>query len=219
MTDTRTQTSTVLAALRRDVLVAVVRGSDAESATRGVDALVSGGIRGIEVTYTTPGATQVIATLAKRYGDAITLGAGTITTAEQAKEAVESGATFLVSPGTRPELAAAMRATGAALLLGALTPSEIMTALAEGADLVKLFPASLGGPSYLSSLRGPFPGVPFCPTGGVNPSTIEAWLAAGAVALGAGSELCSRKQLDAGDWSGITENARGFVTALPAGVR
>jgi 2-dehydro-3-deoxyphosphogluconate aldolase/(4S)-4-hydroxy-2-oxoglutarate aldolase len=90
-----------------------------------------------------------------------------------------------------------------------------MAAVEAGADLVKLFPAGLGGPAHLSALRGPFPDVPFCPTGGVNPTTIPQWLSAGAVALGAGSELCSRALIDAGDWATITANARRFVDALP----
>jgi 2-dehydro-3-deoxyphosphogluconate aldolase/(4S)-4-hydroxy-2-oxoglutarate aldolase len=213
-TDAGRRTSTV-DALRRDVLVAVIRGANSASAVRAVDALVAGGIRGIEVTYTTPGATEVIAELAGRYGDEITLGAGTVTTAQQAADAVEAGAGFLVSPGTRPGLAAAMRETGAALLLGALTPSEVMASRDEGADLVKLFPASLGGPGFLRSLRGPFPDVDFCPTGGVNPQTIPGWLDAGAVALGAGGELCPAAKVAAGDWAGITELAREFVAALP----
>ena len=197
------------------MLVAVIRSTSAESAVLAVDALVAGGIRGIEVTYTTPGATDAIATLAHRYGDEITLGAGTITEPWQAVDATHAGARFLVAPGTRPALAAAMRDTGAALLLGALTPAEVMMAVEEGADLVKLFPASLGGPDYLRSLRGPFPEVPFCPTGGVNPTTIPHWLDAGAVALGAGGELCPSAKVAAGDWGGVTELARSFVAALP----
>lgn len=205
----------VVGALRRDVLVAVLRASGPGAVVRGTEALVAGGIRAIEVTFTTPGATEAIGRLSERFGDEITLGAGTVTTAEQADDAVAAGARFLVSPGTRPELAAAMGATGATLLLGALTPGEILGAVAAGADLVKLFPASLGGPAYLRSVRGPFPDVPFCPTGGVNPTTIPDWIAAGAVALGAGGELASAAQLDSGDWGGIEDNARAFVAALP----
>lgn len=206
----------LVSTLAADVLVAVVRATDAAGAVRATDALVAGGVRGIEITYTTPGAGEAIAAIAERHGDTVTLGAGTIRTPEQAAEAVAAGARFLVSPGTRPELAAAMRETGAALLLGALTPSEVMAALDAGADLVKLFPAGLGGPGYLSGLRGPFPDVAFCPTGGVNPDTIAGWLGAGAVALGAGSELCSRALIDAGDWEAIERNARLFADAVVA---
>ncbi len=204
----------VVERLTGDVLVAVLRGTDARSVVDTTEALVAGGIRSIEITYTTPGATEAIAELAARFGDEITLGAGTIVRAEQARDAVQAGARFLVSPGTRPDLAAELRGTGSALLLGALTPGEVMAALEEGADLVKLFPANLGGPGYLRSLRGPFPGVAFCPTGGVNPETIHDWLAAGAVALGAGSELCPPQRIAAGDWAGITETARRFVAAV-----
>lgn len=206
----------LVSTLTADVLVAVVRATDAAGAVRATEALVAGGVRGIEITYTTPGAGEAIAALAERHGEAITLGAGTIRTPEQAAEAVSAGARFLVSPGTQPHLAEAMRETGAALLLGALTPSEVMAALDAGADLVKLFPAGLGGPGYLSGLRGPFPEVAFCPTGGVNPATIPDWLRAGAVALGAGSELCSRALIDARDWDTIERNARRFADAVAA---
>ncbi|WP_292836771.1 bifunctional 4-hydroxy-2-oxoglutarate aldolase/2-dehydro-3-deoxy-phosphogluconate aldolase [Microbacterium sp.] len=205
--------STVAEALKRDVVVAVVRAEDAAGASRAVDALVAGGVRGIEITFTTPGAEEAIAVLAQRYGKHITLGAGTIRTAAQATIAVEAGAAFLVSPGTDVDLAVQMASTRAFLLLGALTPSEVLSALSAGAGFVKLFPASLGGPAYLRSLRGPFPDVAFCPTGGVNPTTIPDWLSAGAVALGAGSELCSSAQIAAGDWTGIEENARAFAAA------
>jgi 2-dehydro-3-deoxyphosphogluconate aldolase/(4S)-4-hydroxy-2-oxoglutarate aldolase len=205
--------STVDEALKRDVIVAVVRAADTVGAERAVDALVAGGIRCIEITFTTPGAEEVIAVLSARYGSGITLGAGTIRTAEQSTVAFEAGADFLVSPGTDLELAKHMTATGLFLLLGALTPSEITAAINAGTGFVKLFPASLGGPAYLRSLRGPFPEVAFCPTGGVDPTTIANWLSAGAVALGAGSELCSSSQIGNADWAGIEENARAFASA------
>lgn len=197
-------------------VIAVLRAPSADAAVHAVDALVAGGVTGIEITYSTPDAEQAIATVAARHGDAVLLGAGTVTTPEQAERAVAAGARFLVSPGTRPALAEAMLATGAAVMLGALTPTEVMAATALGADVVKVFPASLGGPAYLRSLRGPFPDVPLMPTGGVNAGNVGEWLAAGAVAVGAGSELVSAAALRSGDWAAVELTARSFSDALAA---
>ena len=141
-----------------------------------------------------PDAADAIAEAARRHGDAIYLGAGTVLTAAQAHEAVEAGATFLVSPGTDDAVVAAMRGTGVAVFAGALTPSEVMAALRLGVDAVKIFPASLGGPAYLKALRGPFPDVAFMPTGGVSVANISDWLAAGAVAVGAVASCAHRTQ-------------------------
>lgn len=197
-------------------VLAVLRAPSADAAVHAVDALVAGGVTGIEITYSTPDAEQAIATVADRHGDAVLLGAGTVTTPEQAERAVAAGARFLVSPGTEPRLAEAMLATGAAVMLGALTPTEVMAATALGADVVKIFPASLGGPAFLRALRGPFPDVPLMPTGGVNASNLGEWLAAGAVAVGAGSDLVSAAALRAGDWAAVELTARSFSDALAA---
>jgi len=120
-----------------------------------------------------------------------------------------------VSPGSVPRIAAAMLATGRVTMLGALTPTEIMVAQDLGAHVVKVFPASLGGPAYLRSLRGPFPDATLMPTGGVNAGNIAEWFAAGAIAVGAGSDLLSPPAMASGDWLTITETARSFVAALP----
>lgn len=109
-----------------------------------------------------------------------------------------------------------MLATPAAVFTGALTPTEVMTAVGLGVHAVKIFPASLGGPAYLRALRGPFPDAAFLPTGGVDPGNLGDWFAAGAVAVGAGSELCPPAALRAGDWAQITDAARGFRAALAA---
>ena len=195
-------------------VVAVVRAPDPASAVRGVEALVAGGVTGIEITYSTPDAPGVIAELSRRHGDSIVLGAGTVLTSEQVTEAAEAGARFLVSPGSDDELAEAMRATGLTMLLGALTPSEVMHTSKLGADAVKIFPASLGGPSYMRALRGPFPDVPFIPTGGVSAGNLGDWLSAGAFAVGAGGDLCSAADLAAGRWDDLEGRARQFSDAV-----
>lgn len=197
-------------------LFAVLRAPGPGAALGAVDALVAGGVTGIEITYSTPGAVSVIAETARRHGDRILLGAGTVTTPDQAGDAVAAGASFLVSPGTVPALARAMTATGAACMFGAMTPTEVMTAVDLGADVVKLFPASSLGPGYVRALRGPFPDTPLMPTGGVTAANLGDWLAAGALAVGAGSELCRPAAMASGDFAEIEQAAREFSAALRA---
>ncbi len=197
-------------------VIAVVRAPDTASAISGVDALVAGGITGIEITFSTPDAPGVIAELARRHGASILLGAGTVLTADQATAAVDAGARFLVSPGAPPDLLEAMLGTGITVLAGAFTPTEVMSVVARGAHVVKLFPASLGGPGLLRSLRGPFPGIPFVPTGGVDAGNLGDWFAAGALAVGAGGELCSADVLRRGDFDEIRRRAVRFIQALAA---
>lgn len=209
-----TSTMSGLERLRDTGVIAVIRAPGPTEALRGVEALVDGGVTGIEITFSTPAAPEVIATLAARYGEHILLGAGTILTTAQSAAAVDAGARFLVSPGCLDDLAAAMTASGRTTLLGALTPSEVMTATALGADAVKLFPSSLGGVGYLRSLRGPFPDVPLVPTGGVDADNLGAWLDAGALAVGAGGDLCSPADLMAGRWADLTDRAATFSRAL-----
>ena len=138
-------------------MVAVIRGNSARAALEVSQALIEGGIRGIEITFTTPDALWTLEQLSHRYGSQITLGAGTLRTPQQARDAHLAGACFLVSPGSPPNLVAAMRQTGCLTVAGALTPTEIMTALEAGAQVIKLFPASLGGIPYARALLAPFP--------------------------------------------------------------
>ena len=205
----------VLQALRSTVVVAVLRAPSASAAVSAVDALVAGGVTGIEVTYSTPEVPVVLREVRAAHPQVL-LGAGTVLTPAHAEEAVLAGARFLVSPGTVPDLVRAMLGTGALVLSGALSPSEVMVAAGLGVHVVKLFPAALGGPALLRSLRGPFPDVAFCPTGGVDADNLAEWLAAGAVAVGAGSELCPARALAVGDWDAVTASARRFRAAADA---
>jgi len=200
--------------LRQHVVVAVMRAPSPEAALSGVAALVEGGVRAIEVTYSTPRAPWVISRVRQAYGDEVAVGAGTVTTARQASEATDAGAQFLVSPGTTLRVAEAMRASGTLFALGALTPSEVMAAVELGAGLVKLFPGSLGGPGHLRALRGPFPDVPFMPTGGVSVANARDWLDAGAVCLGAGGDLVATDLLARGEHTEITRRAAAFMSAV-----
>ena len=199
-------------------LLAVVRGESRSAALEVVGALVEGGVLGIEVTFTTPEAPQVIRDLDEEYGDGILLGAGTVITREQVDQAAEAGSTFLVSPGCDPELLPAMLGTGLLVLPGVLTPSEVMLARRLGAPAVKLFPGSSGGPSYLRALLGPFPDVSFVPTGGVSVDNVPDWFAAGARTVGAGSALAP-PSLSGRDRNEVVETARRFAEAVRAAAR
>ncbi|HEX2180974.1 MAG TPA: bifunctional 4-hydroxy-2-oxoglutarate aldolase/2-dehydro-3-deoxy-phosphogluconate aldolase [Rubrobacteraceae bacterium] len=195
-------------------LLAVMRAPDPAGARRAVDALVEAGVVGIEITYSTPDAASVIAAVKQSYGDEVLVGAGTLVTHAQVAEAAEAGASYLVSPGLDDEVVASMRGTSLPAMAGILTPTEVMRGVRLGVDVMKLFPGSLGGPSYLRSLRGPFPDVPFMPTGGVSADNVGDWLAAGAIAVGAGGELASAGDISAGDFAGIREKGRRFVAAI-----
>jgi 2-dehydro-3-deoxyphosphogluconate aldolase/(4S)-4-hydroxy-2-oxoglutarate aldolase len=127
-----------------------------------------------------------------------------------------AGAQFLVSPHCDPILGQRMVASGVLAMIGALTPTEVLQAHRLGADVVKLFPGSLGGPSYMQSLRGPFPQIRMMPTGGVNLSNVAEWFKAGAVAIGVGSELCPAAWAKEGRFDEITARAREFVAAVAA---
>lgn len=205
-----------LARARQSGVLAVLRASTPELALEASEAILRGGVTGIEVTFSTPDAPAVIRELISRHGQAAYIGAGTVTTAAQANLAADAGAEFLVSPGTLPELTRAMLDTGRVVMTGAMTPTEVMGALALGVDVVKIFPASLGGPSYLGALRGPFPDAPLMPTGGVNPDNLAAWFAAGAVAVGAGGDLANSASLAASDWDDIEQRSARFAAALAA---
>jgi 2-dehydro-3-deoxyphosphogluconate aldolase/(4S)-4-hydroxy-2-oxoglutarate aldolase len=195
-------------------LLAVLRGPSPDLTVKMVEALVAGGIYGIEITYSTPNAAEVVKTLEAKYGDEILLGMGTLTEVEHAAQAVQAGAKFLVSPHIEAELAAAMIATGLPVMMGALTPTEVLQAYRLGSSVVKIFPGSLGGPDYIKSLRGPFPYIPMMPTGGVNVENIPAWFAAGVFAVGAGSNLCPTAWAKEGRFADITAIARSFVAAV-----
>ncbi|MBR23026.1 MAG: 2-dehydro-3-deoxyphosphogluconate aldolase [Leifsonia sp.] len=195
-------------------VLAVVRAPSADSAIDAAEALIRGGITGIEITFSTPEAMSVVAELRRRYGDAAFVGAGTVMTHAHVDEALAAGASFLVAPGTVPDLAREMTSTGIITMTGAMTPTEVMTALDLGVDIVKVFPASIGGPGFLRALREPFPHVALMPTGGVTVANLAEFLHAGAIAVGAGGDLLPRDALEKHDWPRIEERARMYSAAL-----
>ncbi|HJW90175.1 MAG TPA: bifunctional 4-hydroxy-2-oxoglutarate aldolase/2-dehydro-3-deoxy-phosphogluconate aldolase [Anaerolineales bacterium] len=204
----------VLSRLKEIGLIAVIRGPSPELTVQMVEALVAGGVLGIEITYSTPKAAEVVRTLDQKYGERIVLGMGTLVKPEQAEEAKAAGARFLVSPVCEPELGRAMIATGLAIMIGAITPTEVYQAYCLGSDVVKIFPGSLVGPAYIKSLKGPFPYIPMMPTGGVSATNVGEWFAAGVFGVGAGSELCPTNLAKEGRFDEITRRAEEFMRAV-----
>lgn len=205
----------LLEALRLLRLMAIVRGTDADAALRTVTTLAEEGVTLVEVSLTTPDALTVITRARDELGARAVVGAGTVITAYDAARAADAGAAFVVTPGFVPGLRA-VRERGLPLMAGALTPSEVMAATQDGAEAVKLFPASLGGVRYLRALLDPLPGIAFVPVGGVDADAAREYLAAGAIAVGVGSPLIG-DAASGGPLSGLRERARQFREAVGAG--
>lgn len=202
---------TALDRIRHVGIIPVIRADAEATALRIAEALVNAGLGVIEITMTVPKATSVMASIARRFGADVALGAGTITTAAMAGEALDSGCTFLVTPAVLPKVIAVARTRGVPTICGALTPTEILAADQAGADLVKVFPASaVGGPAYIRAVRGPLPNVGLVATGGVGLATVVPYFEAGVVAVGVGSELISREAVAAGAFASIGDLGRQF---------
>src|SRR5882757_3215 len=202
----------VLDVLRADRALTVVRADTIPDVVDLCHALAEGGLRTVELTFTTPGVLEHLAKAAQVPG--ILLGAGTVLTAEQASGAVDAGARFLVTPGLRPTVAEVAVRAGVPVFLGAFTPTEVAQALDLGSAAVKIFPAGRLGPGYLKDLRGPYPGVALLPSGGVSTENAATFLDAGALAVCAGTSVVPPATVAAGNWSEITERARSFAAAL-----
>jgi 2-dehydro-3-deoxyphosphogluconate aldolase / (4S)-4-hydroxy-2-oxoglutarate aldolase len=203
--------------IEQGALVPVVRAPSANLAVAAVEAILEGGISVFEITLTVPGAVQVIESLVKRFGARAVFGAGTVLTPDQADACIDAGAEFVVSPGFDAPTVELVLKKGIPCMPGALTPTEVITAWKAGADMVKIFPCSaMGGAKYLKALKGPLPQVKMLPTGGVNASTAHEYLAAGAAALGIGSELVDASALAAGKLELITMRAKELVDAVAA---
>ncbi len=198
--------------LRAARVVPVVRTRSAAHAATGIAWLREAGMRVFEVTMTIPGAPDLIRELSR--APDLLVGAGTVPDAATCRACLEAGAKFIVAPWVDPALAAPCREHGATLMLGAVTPTEVRAALAAGADVVKIFPASsAGGPAHIKALLSVLPGVAFCPTGGVDPGNVQAFLDAGAAFVGMGGNLVNEAWIGAGDRAAILAAARAVLPA------
>ena len=206
----------IVARLREVGIIPIIRATSADVALPVAEALLQAGLPVVEITMTVPNAIDAIGAVAKRFAGKMLLGAGTVTDAHTAKRAVDAGAEFIVSPCLVREVIDAAQHANAAVLPGALTPSEVFEAFRTGGDMVKIFPAqSVGGAAYLRALRGPFPGIPLVPTGGVTLENIGEMFKAGAAAVGVGSELISQDALARRDYAVIGALAKQFLAAVP----
>jgi 2-dehydro-3-deoxyphosphogluconate aldolase/(4S)-4-hydroxy-2-oxoglutarate aldolase len=196
-------------------IIPVVRAASVDEATRAVEAISAGGIPIVEITMTVPNAVTVIREVAQQYRDKVLVGAGTVTTAEQAESCLRAGAEFLVSPGLASSVLSVARAAEKLAIPGALTPTELMNAQAHDVQLVKIFPCgNVGGPKYLRSLKAPFPHARLIPTGGVNAANAADFIAAGAFALGVGADLLDPVALREGNLAKVTSGAQELVHAV-----
>ncbi|MDM7524846.1 bifunctional 4-hydroxy-2-oxoglutarate aldolase/2-dehydro-3-deoxy-phosphogluconate aldolase [Lacticaseibacillus rhamnosus] len=196
--------------------VAVVRGDDADEAVKTVDAVIAGGVTGIELTFTVPHADKALDELSEKYGDRedVLIGAGTVLDPATARLAIIAGAKFIVSPSFNADVAKICNLYSIPYTPGCFTPTEIQTALEAGVDLVKVFPGSVAGPAMVKALHGPFPQLAIMPTGGVSLDNLETWFDAGVTLVGAGSNLTAAAKT--GDYAGVTATAKKYQAKLDA---
>jgi len=206
-----------LATIRDIGIIPVIRAPNADAAFAVAEALIGAGLPIAEVTMTVPGAIDVIASIAKRFGSRVLVGAGTVTDVESAKRAIGEGAQFIVTPCLIPAVISATLKANVAMLPGALTPTEVFEAHRLGGDMVKVFPVGVGGALYVRALRGPFPKIPLVPTGGVTLDNVRDMFDAGATAVGVGSELISRDAMARHDYAAIGKMAQMFLAATRPG--
>ncbi len=197
-------------------LVAIIRAPSGEQLVEVSQALLDGGIDVIEVTFTVPGILDILREVRAALGDRILLGAGTVLDPESARAALLAGAEFLVTPVVNTEVIRLARRYDKLVMCGAFTPTEILTAWEAGADIVKVFPADVGGPAYLKAIHGPLPHVRLLPTGGVNLETLPAFVKAGACAVGLGTALVEKEALEQRDMARIRRQAAAFVAQMRA---
>ncbi len=195
-------------------VIAILRSATGAKIGDAIKAIVAGGIGVIEVTMTTPGALNIIRDTKRALGGAILMGAGTVLDAETARSVLVAGAEFIVTPAVRPEVIRLANRYGVPVLTGAMTPTEALAAHELGSDFIKIFPADNLGPSFIKSLLGPLPMLQLVPTGGITPENAGDYLAAGAAAVGTGSQLVDDRLIENGDWQTVTKNAARFAAAV-----
>jgi len=212
----RVSRAALVESIRTLGVVAVVRLDQATQLRPVVDALAAGDVRAIEVTMTMTGALDALSELSAAWGERVTLGAGSVLDAETARLAIVAGAGFVVAPTFSAAVVEMCHRYDVVAVPGALTPTEIVTAMQVGADLVKIFPASALGPGYLKELRGPLPRLRLLPTGGINVENAAAFIDAGAVAVGVGGALVPRDLVARGEFTRLTEYARRLTAVVRA---
>ncbi len=203
--------------IRETGVIAIMRAQSSKQLITASDAIAQGGIKVIEVTMTTPGALEIIQTAKSRSSDNIFFGAGSILDAETARAAILAGANFVVSPTLNLKVIELCNRYNVLVIPGCFTPTEMVNAIEAGANMIKLFPANLGGPKLIKSLLAPLPQLEIIPVGGVNLDTASQFIQMGATALGVGSSLINQKLLDTGNMFEITERSAAFIKKVKEG--
>jgi len=201
---------TVLNQILDTGVVAIMRASSSDQLLSAAEAILDGGVSAIEVTMTTPNAMEVIRQATAKFGNQVLFGVGTVLDSETARAAILAGAQFVVCPTLNLGTIQICNRYSIPVMPGAYTPTEILTAWEAGADVVKVFPASVGGPDFIKALKGPLPHIRLAAVGGVNVNTIADFFRAGVSVVGVGGELVNQKLLDARDFKTITERAQAF---------
>ena len=203
--------------IRDTGVIAIMRAQSSSQLIAAADAIRQGGVRAIEVTMTTPGALDVIAEATRRYGEEVLFGVGTVLDAETARTAILAGAGFIVAPTLNLEMVALCKRYSVPVLPGCFTPTEMLTAWEAGADMVKLFPAEVGGPDLIRAILAPLPQLQIVPVGGVDLNTAADFIRKGAAALGVGSSLINQKLLETDDMAELTRRAQAFIEQVQEG--
>ncbi len=203
--------------IRSTGVIAIMRAQSSDQLIAAADAIKAGGVRVIEVTMTTPGALGVIEEATARYGDEVLFGAGSVLDTETARAAILAGAGFVVAPTLKVAVVELCNRYSIPVMPGIYTPTEALTAWEAGAAMVKLFPASVGGPDLIKAIRAPLPQLEIVPVGGVDLATAADFIRKGAAALGVGSSLVNQKLLDTGDMDELTRRAAAFIAAVKEG--
>ena len=198
-------------------VVAIMRAKSSDQLLDAAQAVLAGGVQAIEVTMTTPGALDVIRHATSQFGSEVLFGVGSVLDAETARAAILAGAQFVVCPTLSIKTIEICKRYSIPVIPGAYTPTEILTAWEAGADAVKVFPASTGGPEYIKAVKAPLPHIRLAAVGGVDLSNVADFFRAGVDLVGVGGELVNQKLLDARDFVAITERARGFRLAADEG--
>jgi 2-dehydro-3-deoxyphosphogluconate aldolase/(4S)-4-hydroxy-2-oxoglutarate aldolase len=207
----------ISAAIREIGIVAIMRAKSSEQLLVAADAVKAGGVNAIEVTMTTPGAIGVIQEATSKYGDEVIFGVGSVLDPETARAAILAGAQFVVCPTLNLKTIEMCKRYSVPVVPGAYTPTEVLTAWEAGADMVKIFPASVGGPAYIKAILAPLPQVKLVPVGGVNLQTTADFIRAGSEIVGVGSSLINQKLLETQEFSKISENASRFREEVQKG--
>lgn len=202
----------IISKIKAEKVVALIRADNSDGLLDCARALAAGGLTSIELTMTTPGAIRLLEKATAELPDFM-FGLGTVLDTETARAGILAGAKFIVTPATRPDVNELCRRYSVPVFCGAFTPTEILRAWESGADVVKIFPAEFFGPSYIKSVKAPFPQIEIMPTGGVNENNVADFLKAGAIATAAGSSLVEAKAFKEKNWAAITAKARAFAAA------